>query len=150
MIIVKTKNGDHFINDKAVVEVSHNKQTKVVSYYGAGGQFDNIQNVEEVIYVSDPQAIEYHDEGSKVKKLEKTIADITAEKEYYRKHMQNDCRAANIAYMTLFDSVETELKKEEGDRSWGGVEYSFEETKKMYEKYFDFRNNLINEWENKK
>lgn len=36
MIIVKTKNGDSFINDKAVITVEHNREKAVVKVYGDG------------------------------------------------------------------------------------------------------------------
>jgi hypothetical protein len=39
MIIVKTKNGDRFINDKAVTMVEHDKEKAVVNAYGDKGSF---------------------------------------------------------------------------------------------------------------
>ena len=34
MIIIKTKDGDHFINEKEVIEVAHDKNSATVFYYG--------------------------------------------------------------------------------------------------------------------
>ena len=59
MIIVKTKNGDHFINDKAVIKVEHNKERATVTCYADKGIYSHIENVEQVVYTSDAQPVVY-------------------------------------------------------------------------------------------
>ena len=70
MIIVKTKNGDHFINDKAVIKVEHNKERATVTCYGDKGIYSYMENVEQVVYTSDAQQVEWKDEGSEIQRLE--------------------------------------------------------------------------------
>jgi hypothetical protein len=72
MIIVKTNNGDHFINEKSVTEVSHDREKEMVSYYGANGVFNNIRDVEGVTFISDKQPACISDEGSEVARLLKS------------------------------------------------------------------------------
>ena len=67
MIIVKTKNGDRFINDKAVTMVEHDREKAVVNAYGANGDRDvffHIVDVEGIIYTNDAQPVHWKDEGS--------------------------------------------------------------------------------------
>ena len=70
MIIVKTKNGDSFINDKAVTLVTHKKEKAIVSYFcadsGIGG---DIKDVECVIYNNESQPISLEDNGSEIERL---------------------------------------------------------------------------------
>lgn len=71
MIIVKTKNGDHFINDKAVIRVEHDRVNAVVNVYG--DEYHFIEDVEGIIYTSDAQPTEWKDEGSEVQRLKAII-----------------------------------------------------------------------------
>jgi len=73
MIIVKTKNGDRFINEKAVTKVDHNKKDATVYVYDDRGYMFNIKDVEEVIYNNDAQPISWKDEGSEIQRLKATI-----------------------------------------------------------------------------
>ena len=50
MIIIKTKDGDHFINEKEVIEVAHDKNSATVFYYGQNSGSNRIENVESIIY----------------------------------------------------------------------------------------------------
>lgn len=72
MIIIKTKNGDHFINEKAVTEVRHDREHATASYYGANGCFNNIADVECIMYTNDAQPTSWTDEGSEVARLLKS------------------------------------------------------------------------------
>ena len=73
MIIVKTKNGDRFINDKAVTMVEHDKEKAVVNAYGDKGVFFHIEDVEGVIYTNDSQPTSWKDEGSEIQRLMKSL-----------------------------------------------------------------------------
>lgn len=76
MIIVKTKNGDRFINDKAVTMVEHDREKAVVNAYGANGDRDvffHIEDVEGIIYNNDAQPTEWKDEGSEIQRLKAII-----------------------------------------------------------------------------
>ena len=80
MIIVKTKNGDRFINDKAVTMVEHDREKAVVTAYRDDGASYNINNVEGIIYTNDAQPTEWKDEGSEIQRLKAIIEK--KEKEY--------------------------------------------------------------------
>jgi hypothetical protein len=73
MIIVKTKNGDSFINDKAVTMVAHDREKAVVNAHGDNGLFFHIEDVEGIIYANDAQAIAWKDEGSEIERLQKKL-----------------------------------------------------------------------------
>ena len=73
MIIVKTKNGDHFINEKSVIEVKHDREKATVSCYGANGYFSHHEDVEGVVYTNDAQPTSWTDEGSEIERLKKKL-----------------------------------------------------------------------------
>ena len=76
MIIVKTKNGDHFINEKSVIEVQHDREKAVVNCYGANGYFSHHEDVEGVIYTNDAQPTSWTDEGSEIQRLKKSLDEL--------------------------------------------------------------------------
>ena len=76
MIIVKTKNGDRFINDKAVTMVEHVRDEAVVNVHGVHGDremFIHIEDVEGIIYTNDAQPTSWKDEGSEIQRLMKSL-----------------------------------------------------------------------------
>ena len=73
MIIVKTKNGDRFINDKAVAMVEHVRDKAVVNAYGDKGVWFHIEDVEGIIYNNDAQPMHWKDEGSEIQRLKKEL-----------------------------------------------------------------------------
>ena len=87
MIIVKTKNGDRFINDKAVTMVEHDKEKAEVNAYGDNGMFFHIEDVEGIIYTNDAQPTEWKDEGSEIQRLkaelEKKEKELSKEYDHF-------------------------------------------------------------------
>ena len=73
MIIVKTKNGDHFINEKSVIEVKHDREKAVVDCWGANGYYSHHEDVEGVVYTNDAQPTSWTDEGSEIERLKKKL-----------------------------------------------------------------------------
>jgi hypothetical protein len=73
MIIVKTKNGDRFINDKAVTIVAHDREKAVVNAHGENGAYYHIEDVEGIVYNNDAQPITWTDEGSEVERLKESL-----------------------------------------------------------------------------
>ena len=70
MIIVKTKNGAKFINEREAVMVCHDKKAKQVSFHTRETmQGVTINDVEFVTYTTDAQPIEWNDNGSEVARL---------------------------------------------------------------------------------
>ena len=75
MIIVKTKNGDRFVNDKAVIMVEHDREKAVVNAHGDKGLYYHIEDVEGVIYTNDAQPTSWKDEGSEIQRLTKSLSE---------------------------------------------------------------------------
>lgn len=73
MILVKTKNGARFLNEKKTVAVEHDRTKALVIVYGANGLFHRFENVEEVLYINDAEPTSWKDEGSEVQKLKAEI-----------------------------------------------------------------------------
>ena len=86
MIIVKTKNGDQFINDKAVTMVEHDREEAVVNAYGEKGAYYHIEDVEGIIYTNDAQPTLWKDEGSEIQRLKATIEKKDKENEQMYEH----------------------------------------------------------------
>lgn len=76
MIIVKTKNGDIFLDDKEYFYLEHIKSERRIKGKRKNAELD-LCNVESVRYVSDAEAIDYTDKGSEVEKLQKQVGLLT-------------------------------------------------------------------------
>ena len=73
MIIVKTKNGDRFINDKAVTMVGHDRENAEVNVYGDKDVYYFLKDVEGIIYTNDAQPTSWKDEGSEIQRMKKLL-----------------------------------------------------------------------------
>ena len=76
MIIIKTKQGDIFVNDKEMVNVTHNRELHTADIHdgkGVGILCRNplIEHVESVIYINEQTAKEWKDSGSELEYLRK-------------------------------------------------------------------------------
>ena len=76
MIVIKTSNGDRFINDTETLQVSHVKDKAQVEVWPSRWgnqqqqpQYFVIEHVEAVIYTNAAQATQWKDEGSELEKL---------------------------------------------------------------------------------
>lgn len=103
MIIVKTKNGDHFINEKAVTEVTHDREKATVSCYGANGYFSHHEDVEGVVYTNDAQPTSWTDEGSEIKRLAKALEE--------HKEWSSKLRAEHLDLMQERDQLKQECEE---------------------------------------
>ena len=112
MIIVKTKNGDRFINDKAVTMVEHDREKAVVDAFGANGVFFHIEDVEAVIYTNDAQPTSWKDEGSEIQRLKATIEKKDKE---YDKMMEHSLfmREWFFIYQNAFDEIKKKTRQAE-------------------------------------
>jgi hypothetical protein len=70
MIIVKTNNGDRFINEAETLQVSHNKDKALVEVWPSRWgnqqqqpQYYIIENVESVIYTNADYTVKYEDQS---------------------------------------------------------------------------------------
>ena len=107
MIIVKTSNGDLFINDKKTLFVQHDREHETVTIKSPQeGMSCIISNVEGIFYTNDAQPTSWQDEGSEIQRLHKilkekseTIDRLTLQK----KAIENDLHhfaveMENVAY----------------------------------------------------
>ena len=83
MIIVKTSNGDHFVNEAEVLQVAHDKaKAQVViwprSWCNPTFVTDHfaIEDVESVIYTNADQTVKYEIKGSKLEELEARNSEL--------------------------------------------------------------------------
>ena len=90
MIIVKTNNGDRFINEAETLQVSHNKDKALVEVWPSRWgnqqqqpQYYIIEHVESVIYTT--QETKWKDEGLELETLKKRFRDINQLVDKYRK-----------------------------------------------------------------
>lgn len=109
MIIIKTTNGDRFINEAETLQVSHNKELKSVNVYFARRCTPEqipcfeIFDVEQVIYTDHPHEVDWVDNGSELEKL----------KAQYDEHLKwgSDIRAKYMEMETENDQLKAEVEK---------------------------------------
>ena len=83
MIIVKTNNGDVFVNEKTTHIVEHNRENKTVVIRNPQYKLNStIHDVEGIIYTNDAQPTSWKDEGSAIERLAKSLDEA---REYGRK-----------------------------------------------------------------
>lgn len=149
MIIVKTTNGDEFINDATVNRVAHNRETHTVTIHkGTVGTFEyaehTIEHVEGVIYTNEAQATSWSDEGSLIKKMQDVIDKQKHELGFLNeqvKRLQSDLRHYSSDIIQVIDyhkegemSADTakrirddaETMKESGNRNIWELRTSYE------------------------
>ena len=76
MIIIKTKNGDIFVNEKETVTVTHNRELHTADIHDGKGMSTllrkpPIEHVESIIYINEQTAKEWEDNGSELEYLRK-------------------------------------------------------------------------------
>ena len=112
MIIVKTKNGDRFINDKAVTMVEHDREKAVVNAYGDNGVFFHIEDVEGIIYNNNAQPTQWNDEGSEIQRLKATIEKKEKEYDQMLEQSRFMCEWFFI-YQNAFDEIKDKTRQAE-------------------------------------
>ena len=143
MIIVKTKNGDRFINDKAVTIVEHNKEKAQVSYFCDDSEIGcDINDVECVIYNNEAQPISWKDEGSEIQRLKATIEKKDKEYDQMLEHSRF-MREWFFIYQNAFDDIKNAfLRSKNGskfedyviDALIDAAETKYQESQKRFEK----------------
>ena len=149
MIIVKTSNGDVFINEKAAILVENDHEAKKVHVQTAENYVNPIENVEMVIYTSDAQPTQWEDEGSVIQKLRAAIERLKEEIDYTRSLMRYD-RQAFMAADSIIDLVRYELRLKEDARSWTEIEDRINDMDKRLETIKTERDKVFNDHEEKR
>ena len=84
MIIIKTKTGDIFVNDREMVNVTHNRELHTAEIHdgkatGALWRKPPIEHVESVVYINEQTAKEWKDNGSELEYLRKEMDSLKLE-----------------------------------------------------------------------
>ena len=142
MIIVKTENGDRFINDKAVTMVEHDREKAVVDTYGDEGVLFHIEDVEGVIYTNDTQPTKWKDEGSEIQRLKAELEEKEKECDRILEHSRF-MKEWFFIYQNAFDDIKNAVSRSKnGSKCEDSVikalieqaERRFIESEKQYEK----------------
>ena len=140
MIIIKTKNGDRFINDKAVRMVEHDREKAEVNAYGDEGWYSHFEDVEGVLYTSDAQPTSWNDEGSEIQRLKAVIEKKEKEMSQTYEHFAY-IREWFFIYQNAFDVIkDAVLRSKNGSKCEDSVinaiineaEKKYEESEKRF------------------
>ena len=112
MIIIKTKNGDCFVNEKAITEIYYNHERSQAGYCGPNGLCNNLNNVEAVMYVTDAQPTSYTSEGSEISKLKEEIETWKARHSKVCHDFSFTVRLLTV-YQNAFDQIKHECEQAE-------------------------------------
>ena len=134
MIIVKTKNGDRFINDKAVTMVDHDREKAEVNAFGDEGWYSHIEDVESVLYTNDAQPTSWKDEGSEIQRLNAVIDKREKEMSQTYEHF-GYIREWFFIYQNAFDIIkDAVLRSKNGSKCVDSViKTIIDEAEKKYE-----------------
>ena len=151
MIIVKTLNGDKFINDKATMAVLHDKAKKEVAVVSLDGSNISraITDVEFVAYVNDAQPTSWQDEGSHVEELKKVIDKLRDEIEMTEK-VKNLFRRDVYHVNHLISEIGNQLNYKNENRTWEYIERIFKEVEENMDKNQQERQRILDEWGSKR
>lgn len=104
MIIIKTSNGDRFINEMETLQVSHVKDKAQVEVWPSRWgnqqqmpQYYIIEHVEQVIYADHPHEVDWVDKGSELDRLSKEYSEhLKRSNELRDKYMDLDTENAKL------------------------------------------------------
>lgn len=104
MIIIKTNNGDRFINEAETLQVSHIKDKAQVEVWPSRWgnqqqlpQYYIIEHVEQVIYTDHPHDVDWVDKGSELDRLSKEHSEhLKWSNELRGKYMELDTENAKL------------------------------------------------------
>ena len=113
MIIVKTKNGAKFVNEKEAVMVCHDKKAKQVSFHTRETmQGVTINDVESVTFITDTQAVEWKDEGLEIERLKAELENEKRENRIMCEHF-GYIREWFFIYQNAFDDIKDKTRQAE-------------------------------------
>ena len=117
MIIVKTKNGAKFINEREAVMVCHDKEAKNVSFHTRETmQGVTIHDVESVTFATDAHPMEYKDEGLEVERLKAELAKKERDLSQMCDHF-GFIREWFFIYQEAFDRISDDCKRAERENN---------------------------------
>jgi hypothetical protein len=117
MIIIVTKNGNQYVNDKAVVSVSHSIKLAeaYVTPIGDTPRTQVFKNVEQVIYVSDSEKVTIKEDGGDLHDLKKKYDNLAA----YNDRLRSMVFLLMNEHPDIYDEINEKVIKKLGDGSKG-------------------------------
>ena len=143
MIIVKTSNGDVFINDRELVKLTHDRHNHFV-YALVKGEINigltsrhikPIEKVESVTYINEQTSTERKDDGSEIAFLRRQLAEeknlcgfVHTMAKQIESHLR-DLANYIIQEVNYGDEIPTEIRKRLRDRAEESKAYSLDDSK---------------------
>lgn len=117
MIIIVTKNGNQYMNDKAVVSVSHSIKLAeaYVTPIGDTPRTQVFKNVEQVIYVSDSEKVTIKEDGNDLHDLKKKYDNLAT----YNDRLRNMVFLLMNEHPDIYNEINEKVIKKLGDGSKG-------------------------------
>ena len=117
MIIIVTKSGNQYVNDKAVVSVSHSIKLAeaYVTPIGDTPRAQVFKNVEQVIYVSDSEKVTIKEDGNDLHDLKKKYDDLAA----YNDRMRSMVFLLMNEHPDIYNEINEKVIKKLDDGSKG-------------------------------
>lgn len=142
MIIVKTSNGDVFINDRELVKLTHDRLNHFVYALMKGDtsgirfkHIEPIEKVESVTYINEQTSTERKDDGSEIAFLRRQLADeknlcsfmhtMAKQIEDHLRHLASDI----IQEVNYGDEIPAEIRKRLRDIADESKAYSIDDSK---------------------
>lgn len=101
MIIVKTKNGDKFINDKMMTRAEHNKEKAEFECH-VDGAWLRCNEVETIIYTNGTNSEVWKDESSEREQMIAELKELRDKKDFYNefsaKHLELNRNFIELLY----------------------------------------------------
>ncbi len=117
MIIIVTKNGNQYVNDKAVVSVSHSIKLAeaYVTPIGDTPRTQVYKNVEQIIYISDSEKVTIKEDGNGLRDLEKKYDNLAA----YNDRLRSMVFLLMNEHPDIYNEINKKVIKKLGDGSKG-------------------------------
>ena len=122
MIVIVTESGNQYVNDKAVLSVSHNRINSEACIVPMGAQSignhplgHTVTNVEQVIYISDSEKVTIKEDDNDLRDLKKKYDNLAA----YNDRLRSMVFLLMSEHPDIYDEIEEKVKEKLGDGSKG-------------------------------
>ena len=122
MIVIVTESGNQYVNDKAVLSVSHNRINSEACIVPMGAQSignhplgHTVTNVEQVIYISDSEKVTIKEDDNDLRDLKKKYENLAA----YNDRLRSMVFLLMNEHPDIYEELNDRTIKELGDGSKG-------------------------------
>ena len=113
MIIINTKNGALFVNEKETLMIEHNKKDKSVFIVYKDRPY-NVYKVESITYTTDVHDTEFKEDGSEIIRLKKKLEKVEHNLSRLSAHF-SFIREWYLIYEDAIDSINSSISQAERD-----------------------------------